>query len=420
MIDAHIKGYPLLAGRSNPVNIGEKGWNVLRQDLPLPIAVLKESALSANSKWMSDFSKRSDFSLAPHGKTTMCPQIFQRQLDDGAWAITLSTAHQVAVARDFGVNRVLLANQIMDPQFLAYLYHTLLADPSFEFYCLIDSIEGAQFLDQWLTHLGGKVRLQVLIEVGVPGGRTGVRDAESVEKLAQFAISCSNLVLRGIEGFEGLVPGACAANVHPVREYLDKVIAAVRKGLVSGWFTGEAILSLGGSAYFDVVQDSVASLARERLRIVLRSGCYIAQDNHLYEEHFRAIRERSALANSLDGGLQPALEVLAYVQSIPEPGVGVLAVGRRDLSYDNHLPIPLRWHRPGSSVEIPRRFPPGTDVKEIYDQHVTMNLPPGSTVATGDIVALGISHPCTTFDKWRYLFGVDESYSVVSAYETFF
>jgi D-serine dehydratase len=33
---------------------------------------------------------------------------------------------------------------------------------------------------------------------------------------------------------------------------------------------------------------------------------------------------------------------------------------------------------------------------------------------------MGISHPCTTFDKWKYLFTISDDYTVTGAIKTFF
>jgi D-serine dehydratase len=108
-IDGTFKGMP---GVPEPFPLGrirEKWWNVLRGDLPLPVALLKQAALTHNGEWMRRFVQATGARLAPHGKTTMCPQLFQRQLRDGAWAITLATVSQVQVARRFGVSRILMA-----------------------------------------------------------------------------------------------------------------------------------------------------------------------------------------------------------------------------------------------------------------------------------------------------------------------
>src|SRR5690606_34446717 len=158
--------------------IAARGWNVLRQDQPLPLAILREPAIANNARWMREFCKNARVSLSPHGKTTMCPQLFRRQLDDGAWAITLSTPHQVQVARDFGVGRILLANQIVDPRFLDFVMSEQDADPDFDFLCLVDSIEGVRLAGEHIRSRGFRRRLGVLIEVGASKGRTGARSPE--------------------------------------------------------------------------------------------------------------------------------------------------------------------------------------------------------------------------------------------------
>ena len=40
-------------------DIGSQGWNLLREDLPLPLAVLRESALAHNGDWMRRFLEAS-------------------------------------------------------------------------------------------------------------------------------------------------------------------------------------------------------------------------------------------------------------------------------------------------------------------------------------------------------------------------
>ncbi len=146
IIDDLVKGVP---GGADPFplrDIGEKAWNVLAEDLPLPLAVLKRSALFHNGRWMADFLKLSGAVIAPHGKTTMSPQLFDRQFADGAWAITLATVHQIQVARHFDFDRVVLANQLVGRQAIRYVLDELARDPGFEFYCLVDSVEGVELL----------------------------------------------------------------------------------------------------------------------------------------------------------------------------------------------------------------------------------------------------------------------------------
>lgn len=420
-LDRKTKGIPGLSEAFDSAQIAEKGWNVLRQDMPLPLALLRETTLDGNAAWMRAFCRDAGVSLAPHGKTTMCPQLFQRQIADGAWAITLSTAHQVQVAREHGIGRILVANQLVDPAFIDYVADQLEADPDFDFLCLVDSVEGVELLEARARQRLGERRLGVLVEIGASGGRTGVRSTAEALAVARAVKGSGALQLRGIEGFEGSVPGATSTNVEPVERFLDAIRDAMLACEAEALFdAGEVVISAGGSSYFDLVIDRLAGLSLARpMRLVLRSGCYIAHDDVLYTDHFAHIRQRSERASHARGKLAPAIEVFAYVQSIPEPGLALLTAGKRDLSYDAHLPVPRSHFRPGRDG-APAALAPGHAIEALNDQHAYMRFPEDADLRVGDMIGLGISHPCTTFDKWDVLYGVDDDYNVVTAYKTYF
>ena len=152
---------------------------------------------------------------------------------------------------------------------------------------------------------------------------------------------------------------------------------------------------------------------------MLRSGCYLTHDHTAYAGAERARRARSALIDGLGEGFRPALEVWTHVQSRPEPERAYLTAGKRDLSYDLDLPQPVAWLRPGAHA-APRSLGPDHRVLRLNDQHAHLGIPPASPLAVGDLVALGISHPCTTFDKWQLLYLVDDDYTVIDAIRTFF
>jgi D-serine dehydratase len=327
----------------------------------------------------------------------------------------------VQVAREIRINRILVANQLVDPAFIDYVAEQLATDDGFDFLCLVDSVEGVEILDARAKQRLGARRLGVLVEIGAAGGRTGVRSKEEALAVAVAVKASSGLELRGIEGFEGSVPGATSTNVEPVERFLDaireSVLACDAEGLLLG---DEIVLSAGGSSYFDLVIDRLAGLSLSKpVRLVLRSGCYIAHDDILYTDHFAHIRKRSERASHTHGRLAPAIEVFAYVQSIPEPGLALLTAGKRDLSYDAHLPVPRRHFRPGRD-RAPTRLDSGYTIEALNDQHAYMHFPADADLRIGDMIALGISHPCTTFDKWDVLYGVDDDYNVVTAYKTFF
>ncbi|HLJ20377.1 MAG TPA: amino acid deaminase [Stellaceae bacterium] len=422
VLDQTIKGMP---GGVRPFRldeIGRHGWNVLREDLPMPLAVLKESALRHNGHWMRAFLERSGAVIAPHGKTTMSPQLFERQLADGAWAITVATAHQLQVARQFGIRRVVLANQLIGRQAIRYVLDELRSDPTFDFYCLVDSKENIAELARCAEAAGLDRPLQLLIEGGFPGGRAGCRTVDAALEVARaIGAAGSRLSLRGVEGFEGLSRGISDPDERErqVSAFLDFLVeiavACERAGLFS---PGEVILSAGGSKYYDMVTARFAKAEIDRdFLVVTRSGCYLTHDSVLYRHAFERLETRSATLHELGPGLIPALEVWAYVQSRPESAKVILTLGQRDISTDN-LPVALTWLRRGSSRPMP--VPAGHQVTGLNDQHCHMTVPPDSPLAVGDLVCFGISHPCLTFDKWQVICVVDDDYNVVSAIRTFF
>ncbi|ODT05834.1 MAG: amino acid aldolase [Kaistia sp. SCN 65-12] len=400
-------------------DVGSQGWSVLDGDLPLPLAVIRQDILAANSAWMSAFTAGNDLVIAPHGKTTMAPHLFDLQIADGAWAITAATLQQVEVCRRFGVKRVLLANQPAGRQAVDACFRALQGDAAIELYCLADSLDGVAMLAEAATRnpppAGNPLR--ILIEMGFEGGRTGVRSRAGALEIARAVAAAPGLELAGFECFEGMLPTAETAD-----GLIDDVAETALLALQQGLYTAEApiVISAGGSAFFDRVVERFnrVSFPHPVLR-VLRSGCYLTHDSIAYAAAFRRIVDETTLTLP-EGGLEPALEVWAHVQSRPEPGRTMLTMGKRDVSHDAGLPVPLRWYRPDGSMDAPADMPPGHQVVALNDQHCHLVTPPESPLKPGDLVGFGISHPCTTFDKWSVLMLVDEDYRVTRALKTFF
>jgi len=408
--------------------IGVQGWNVLRGDTSYPVAVLKESSLRHNLAWMRAFCERHGVTLAPHGKTTMSPQLFGAQLANGAWGITLATAIQVQVAHRFGVRRVLLANQLVARSDIAAVLALLHGDPDFECIVLADSPAGVARLAQAVAAHKLARPLPVLVELGLAGKRAGCRTPQEALEVARAVALADGLALAGFEGYEGLlVSDDRAADLGQVDAFLAQLVELVRGADAEGLFaTAEIVVSAGGSSYFDLVArgfQDVDGLSRP-LRAVLRSGCYLTSDHGMYRRH---IDELNAREGGAEEGLRPALEVWSIVQSRPEPTLAILSMGKRDASYDADLPIPLYSARPDGAGEgnaAPTALPPGCTIFKMNDQHAYLRLPEGDPLcdglAVGDLVGCGISHPCTTFDKWPLLLAVDDGYTVRHALNTFF
>jgi D-serine dehydratase len=417
------KGLPPTLDSIALSEIGTKDWNILREDVPLPAAILRASALDQNSKIMREFLDSSGAWLCPHGKTTMSPQLFQRQMEDGAWGLTVATPQQLRVARHFGYKRIVLANQLMGKPAIRYVLDELRDDPEFDFYCLVDSIDGVNQLVDQIRVPQVRRPLQVLLEIGSPGQRCGCRTKEDALRVAHAVQDAgSRLALRGIESFEGLFQfQAEPAENNPVIEFLKLLVEIAQLLENERLFSGEEILlTAGGSSYFDLVTNvlGVARLATP-VRVILRSGCYLIHDSGSCARFEQQRQHRmNAAGNSLPKA-EAALEVWTYVQSVPEPTLAILTAGKRDCGHDTGLPVPLKWFRKGLHAN-PLGLGNEYVISALSDQHAHMRVPAGHVLKVGDLVGLGISHPCTTFDKWKLLFVVDDHYNVTAAVETYF
>jgi D-serine dehydratase len=412
-VGALNKGLGFFEGAPDAGQIVRLGWNLLHEDLSLPAAVLYQDRLHHNLNWMRDFIAAYGLQLAPHGKATMAPRLFEMQMQSGAWGITLATAHQTLVACAHGVRRVLMANQLVGKENMAIIGR-LLEDPGFDFYCLVDS---AAQVDQLGVYYGNQgQRLQVLLELGVDGGRAGVRADEQLRGLLDsLASNREAVVLCGVELYEGILNDETA-----IRNFLRRAVEVTRQLREENRLNrAPAILSGAGSAWYDVVAEefSQAGLGGD-IEVVLRPGCYLTHDVGAYREAQARILKHNPVARKMHEGLLPALQVWAYVQSIPESEMAIIAMGKRDAAFDSGLPVPALHFRPGGMT--PQRAPAHWALTKMMDQHTYMRVAAQDDLRVGDMIGFDICHPCLTFDKWRALSVLDSQYRVVDIVQTYF
>lgn len=412
-ISALNKGLGLFSGALTPEEISARRWNLLHEDLGLPTAVLYKDKVLHNLNFMQEFVGAYGVRLAPHGKTTMAPKLFGLQLQHGAWGITLATAHQVRVAYEHGVRRVLMANQLVGQANMA-LVSNLIEDPEFEYYCLADSADLVDQLGAFFLKRGQ--RLRILLELGVIGGRTGVRNDEQLRMVLEaLGRWTDSVMLCGVEMYEGILDNEAA-----IHEFLKRAIGVTRMLAAEKRFQRNPILLSGaGSVWYDVVADAFAAAGfGDAVEIVLRPGCYVTHDVGPYREAQAKILERNPVAKRMRSGLVPALHLWAYVQSRPERELAILTMGKRDAAFDSGLPAPALHFRPGNAA--PEMVPASWQLSKMNDQHAYLEVSAGDDLCVGDMLAFDISHPCLTFDKWRTLPVLDAQYQVVDVVQTFF
>lgn len=384
--------------------------NLLAEEVCLPAALLKKTALENNIAWMQRYADARGVSLAPHGKTTMTPWIFQAQQRAGAWGIGVGSAWQASAAMASGVERVLMVNQLVGRANMQAVSRLKAHYRAAEFICCIDSLANARALSAFFSER--QQTLDVLIEQGVAGGRCGCRSVEDALALAQAAAELPGLRLRGLELYEGVLHGD---DPQPQVEALLRQaadLACRMEHLVEGEF----VLTGAGTVWYDVVCNIwLAAKKPARCRIVIRPGCYITHDRGIYDIAQKALVARDPIACDLGGDLTSALELMAMVQSVPEADRAVVNFGKRDCAFDAGLPQPVARYRNGTQLSAE-----GIESVGIMDQHCMLRLAPGSDVQVGDILVFGTSHPCLTFDKWKTLLLVDEQYNVLEELDTLF
>jgi D-serine deaminase-like pyridoxal phosphate-dependent protein len=402
-------GVPAPGTTVSAASLGARRPSLFGPGFTMPVLVLREPAVDHNVSAMAAYCAAAGVKLAPHGKTTMAPQLFARQLAAGAWAVTAATVGELHVYRAFGIPRVLLANELTDPAGAAWLAGELAADPGFDCYVYADSLPGVRLLDEAVRQASPARPLPVLVELGFPGGRTGCRDLAEAEAVARAVAQAGSLRLAGAAGYEGGIGhDRSAQSIGKIAAYCRELRSLGERLATVGLAPDDLILSAGGSAFFDVVLRELASgsAGRPAPVVVLRSGVYIAFDHGLY----------AGMVPSPPPLFEPALELWAHVLSRPEPGLALACAGRRDVAFDAGLPVPLRVRGRDGSLR------PASDMRAIKldDQHCYLQLTDGAELEPGEMVCFGVSHPCTTFDKWRVIPVIDDDYRVVDAIHTFF
>ncbi|MFD7703245.1 amino acid deaminase [Streptomyces caelestis] len=408
-VDHRFKGLPPDAGGLTVGELAAQRRNLFTGGFTTPVLALSAERLEHNLRLMETYAARHGLAFAPHGKTSMAPQLFHRQIEHGAWGVTLAVPHQVRVARAFGIRRVFLANELVDAAALRWIAAELDADPEFRFVCYVDSVRGVELMDTALSSVSRPLDVVVELAAG-EGARTGARTEAECAAVADAVAGARSLRLVGVAGYEGEVP---RADPERVRAWLRRLVSLAVDFDRAGRFADldEIVVSAGGSAWFDAVADvfaEVPGLSAPVLKL-LRSGAYVSHDDGHYREltPFNRVPE--------EGALEPAFRLWTQVVSRPSAEQAFANAGKRDAAYDLDLPFAQVVRRDGAE-----RPATGISVTGLSDQHAWLRTTGEADLEVGDWVGLGLSHPCTSFDKWVLIPVAEADGTVVDYIRTFF
>ncbi|MFD9427757.1 MULTISPECIES: alanine racemase [unclassified Streptomyces] len=412
-VDHRFKSLPPDAEGLTVGALAAERRNLFTGGFTTPVLALSAESVEHNLALLETYAERHGLLFAPHGKTSMSPQLFADQLERGAWGITAAVPHQARVYRAYGIQRIFLANEVVDAVALHWLAGELAADPEFRFVCYVDSVRGVELMDEALSAAGAVRPVDVVVELGAgEGARTGARTGADCAAVADAVAATGTLRLVGVAGYEGEVP---EASPERVREWLRRLVALAGDFDRAGRFTGcdEIMISAGGSAWFDAVADVFAEIPELSVPVLklLRSGAYVSHD----DGHYKRLTPFNRVPG--EGALQPAFRIWAQVVSRPTGEQAFLNAGKRDAAYDLDLPEAqvVRSGRDGSV-----RPATGITVTGLSDQHTWVRTEPGAELEVGDWVGMGLSHPCTSFDKWQLIPLVTADGTVTDYIRTFF
>lgn len=413
-VDHRFKALPPDAEGLTVGELAAQRRNLFTGGFTTPVLALSAESVEHNLRLLETYAERHGLAFAPHGKTSMAPQLFDRQLEHGAWGITAALPHQARVYRAHGIARIFLANEVVDPVALRWVAGELDSDPDFRFLCYVDSVRGVELMDGALRAAGATRPVDVVVELAAGAtGRTGVRTEAECAAVADAVADAPTLRLVGVAGYEGTMPGA---DGERVREWLHRLVALAADFDKAGRFDpaiGEIVVSAGGSEWFDAVADVFAEIPGLSLPVLklLRSGAYVSHDDGQY-------RERTPFNRVPDeGALEPAFRLWSQVVSRPTPEQAFTNAGKRDAAHDLHLPE-AQVVRDARTGEI--RPADGLTVTGLSDQHAWVRTEEGVDLEVGDWLGMGLSHPCTIFDKWQLIPLVEADGTVVDYIRTFF
>ena len=410
-VDHRFKGLPPDADGLTVAQLAAQRRNLFTGGFATPVLALSAERLEHNLDLMETYATRHGLAFAPHGKTSMAPQLFQRQIEHGAWGITLAVPHQVRVARAYGTERIFLANELVDAAALRWIAAELTADPAFRLVCYVDSVRGVELMDAALRDAGATRPVDVVVELAAgEGARTGIRTEAECAAVADAVAGVSTLRLAGVAGYEGEVPQANPERVHA---WLRRLVSLAVEFDKAGRFAGleEIVVSAGGSAWFDAVADEFAEIPELSVPVLklLRSGAYVSHD----DGHYRKLTPFNRVPQ--EGALEPAFRLWTQVVSRPSPEQAFVNAGKRDAAYDLDLPFAQVVRRDGAE-----RPATGISVTALSDQHAWLATTGEADLEVGDWLGMGLSHPCTSFDKWQLIPLAEADGTVVDYIRTFF
>lgn len=221
-VDHRFKGLPPDADGLTVGELAAQRRNLFTDGFATPVLALSAERLEHNLALMETYATRHGLAFAPHGKTSMAPSSSSARSTAAPGASRSRSRTRCGWPEPYGVQRVFLANELVDPAALRWISAQLDADPAFHLVCYVDSVRGVELMDTALR--GARRPLDVVVELAAgEGARTGVRTETECAAVADAVAAAPTLRLVGVAGYEGEVP---RADPERVRAWLHRLVSS--------------------------------------------------------------------------------------------------------------------------------------------------------------------------------------------------
>jgi D-serine deaminase-like pyridoxal phosphate-dependent protein len=314
-----------------------------RDEVTTPALLLDLDVARRNVAKMADNFRDLPAELRPHIKVHKSPQLSRLAIEAGAIGVACATAWEAEVMAGAGIEDVLVANQVVQPDKVRVLAETA---RDHRITVAVDDVRNLEQLSRAASEADGA--LEVLIEIDVGMGRCGVRHQVDALPLAERIAELPRLRLRGMQGYEGhcMLEPDRDVRLREARKANEKLVSAV--DYLAGRGHHSEVVSAGGTGTWYITG------ANPRITEV-QAGSYALMD--------------CFHGNLVPGGFEVAMTVLGTVISRQGSTV-VLDCGRKSVGID-FVPPPLAAY-------------PEAEIRYYAEEHCLADFPGTPPLDLGD------------------------------------
>jgi 3-hydroxy-D-aspartate aldolase len=347
------------------------------RELTTPAVVLDLEAFEQNVGAYQHQINLHGLRARPHSKSHKCAEIARRQIAAGAVGVCTASLHEAEAMVGRGINNILITSPVVGAGKVDRLMQLL--ERGAVVAVVVDDQEHAASLAAAARRVGhgsGHV-LDVLIDVDLGMGRTGISNIESALQLVNVVCEAEGISYRGLQAYSGQVQHiqefAERDHVYTGQlRFLSELIAALdKRGLKPATVSG------GGTG-------TLALDCREGLLTEHQAGSYIFMDVEYGEVALGA--------NNADPAFATSLFLHSTVISKNVPGQVTIDAGLKSFATDGPLP------------RVSAGAPVGTTYSFFGDEHGCLTFPtPTDSLPLGSIVGFVTPHCDPTINLHDYL-----------------